>query len=87
MLFPKYCKTLGAAGVIKQEVLTFDLEVARGGVPVGLAGDLARVLQVRVLDDQLPLLPLHHDLYSPVLPPQDLRNSVLALFTPQSIMN
>ncbi len=66
--------------------LTFDLEVARGGVPVGLAGDLARVLQVRVLDDQLPLLPLHNDLHPPVLQPQDLGNSVLPLVvvTPQS---
>jgi hypothetical protein len=28
MLFPKYGKTRGAAVVIKQEALTFDLEVA-----------------------------------------------------------
>ena len=38
--------------------LTFHSEVGAGLVGVGLAGDLARVLQLDAVDDELPLLAL-----------------------------
>ena len=48
-------------------MLTCNFEDAGWAVAIGLAGDLSSVLQVRVLEDQLPLLPLHHDLHAPLL--------------------
>ena len=48
-------------------LLTSNFEDTGGAVSIGLAGDFPDVLQVRVLEHQLPLLPLHHDLDPPVL--------------------
>jgi hypothetical protein len=47
-----------------EKILTVDLQ--RGGhlIAVGLGRDHAAVLNLAILDDQLPLLPLRDDLYS-----------------------